>query len=278
MKDPKVLYILISLFCVFAIVAGIYAQFIDPNYGGLNFAQVDNPDVVPGQTQEELRDRFNNLFTNTLNLNGFDTTGLQKIDNSEEIIFTYNFENITDRYELRMNIPAFNIKSELANLINQQTQANFINKANTIMQDDTSTVMTLYDIDYTANINENILSLVIRATLKEGSTAQRTMVQTYNYNLETNEQVSLVDLITFKMLNTEEVNNTIMQVVTKANEEAETFQNMGYNDIFIRDLTSNIYNVNNASSYFLGPNGELYIVYAYGNDNLTSEVDIILFE
>ena len=278
MKDPKVLYILISLFCVFAIVAGIYAQFIDPNYGGLNFAQVDNPDVVPGQTQEELRDRFNNLFTNTLNLNGFDTTGLQRIDNSEEIIFTYNFENITDRYELRMNIPAFNIKSELANLINQQTQANFINKANTIMQDDTSTVMTLYDIDYTANINENILSLVIRATLKEGSTAQRTMVQTYNYNLETNEQVSLVDLITFKMLNTEEVNNTIMQVVTKANEEAETFQNMGYNDIFIRDLTSNIYNVNNASSYFLGPNGELYIVYAYGNDNLTSEVDIILFE
>ena len=91
MKDPKVLYILISLFCVFAIVAGIYAQFIDPNYGGLNFAQVDNPDVVPGQTQEELRDRFNNLFTNTLNLNGFDTTGLQRIDNSEEIIFTYNF-------------------------------------------------------------------------------------------------------------------------------------------------------------------------------------------
>ena len=278
MKDPKVLYILISLFCVFAIVAGIYAQFIDPNYGGLNFAQVDNPDVVPGQTQEELRDRFNNLFTNTLNLNGFDTTGLQRIDNSEEIIFTYNFENITDRYELRMNIPAFNIKSELANLINQQTQANFINKANTKMQDDTSTVMTLYNIDYTANINENILSLVIRATLKEGSTAQRTMVQTYNYNLETNEQVSLVDLITFKMLNAEEVNNTIMQVVTKANEEAETFQNMGYNDIFIRDLTSNIYNVNNASSYFLGPNGELYIVYAYGNDNLTSEVDIILFE
>lgn len=278
MKDPKVLYILISLFCVFAIVAGIYAQFIDPNYGGLNFAQVDNPDVVPGQTQEELRERFNNLFTNTLNLNGFDTTGLQRIDNSEEIIFTYNFENITDRYELRMNIPAFNIKSELANLINQQTQANFINKANTIMQDDTSTVMTLYNIDYTANINDNILSLVIRATLKEGSTAQRTMVQTYNYNLETNEQVSLVDLITFKMLNAEEVNNIIMQVVTKANEEAETFQNMGYNDIFIRDLTSNIYNVNNASSYFLGPNGELYIVYAYGNDNLTSEVDIILFE
>lgn len=278
MKDPKVLYILISLFCVFAIVAGIYAQFIDPNYGGLNFAQVDNPDVVPGQTQEELKDRFNNLFTNTLNLNGFDTTGLQRIDNSEEIIFTYNFENITDRYELRMNIPAFNIKSELANLINQQTQANFINKANTIMQDDTSTVMTLYNIDYTANINDNILSLVIRATLKEGSTAQRTMVQTYNYNLETNEQVSLVDLITFKMLNAEEVNNTIMQVVTKANEEAETFQNMGYNDIFVRDLTSNIYNVNNASSYFLGPNGELYIVYAYGNDNLTSEVDIILFE
>ena len=28
MKNPKILYILISVFCVFAIIAGIYAQVI----------------------------------------------------------------------------------------------------------------------------------------------------------------------------------------------------------------------------------------------------------
>ena len=41
MKNPKVLYILISVFCVFAISAGIYAQFIDADYGGLDLAAVD---------------------------------------------------------------------------------------------------------------------------------------------------------------------------------------------------------------------------------------------
>ena len=45
----------------------------------------------------------------------------------------------------------------------------------------------------------------------------------------------------------------------------------------MRDLTSDIYNVDNAGAYFLGPNGELYIVYAYGNSDFTSEMDIILF-
>ena len=29
MKNPKIMYILISVFCVFAIIAGIYAQFIE---------------------------------------------------------------------------------------------------------------------------------------------------------------------------------------------------------------------------------------------------------
>lgn len=38
MKNPKILYILVSLFCIFAIIAGIYAQFIDSNHGGLNIS------------------------------------------------------------------------------------------------------------------------------------------------------------------------------------------------------------------------------------------------
>ena len=41
MKNPKILYILISIFCVFAILAGVYAQFIDADYGGLDLAAED---------------------------------------------------------------------------------------------------------------------------------------------------------------------------------------------------------------------------------------------
>ena len=51
-----------------------------------------------------------------------------------------------------------------------------------------------------------------------------------------------------------------------------------YNQVYIRDLTSDIYTVDNANGYFLGPDGKLYIVYAYGNGEYTSKMDIILFE
>ena len=98
MKDPKVLYILISLFCIFAIIAGIYAQFIDADMGGLNIADEPAENVVPEPTQEEIKSHFSNLLTNTLNLGGFDTTGIQKQDMEKR----YQLEN--ERYYNLYNI------------------------------------------------------------------------------------------------------------------------------------------------------------------------------
>lgn len=278
MKNPRIIYILVGIFCIFAIIAGIYAQFIDADYGGLNIANEENQNTLQEKSQEEIKVSFNDLFINTLNLGGFDTTGIQKNDSTQEIVYTaFDIEDETDNYEINMKIPIINIRSELANTLNQITQATFVNKANEIMQSQ-NTTKTIYTIDYAGFINNNILSLVIRSTLKEGNAAQRVIIQTYNYDLTTNEQVSLVDLITIKMLNRDEVNNKIMEVVTEANTEAENLQNMGYNQIYVRDLTSNIYSVDNAGAYFLGSNQELYIVYAYGNNEFTSEMDIVLFE
>lgn len=278
MKNPRIIYILIGIFCIFAIIAGIYAQFIDADYGGLNMANENNQNVLQEESQEEIKIAFNDMFINTLNLNGFDTTGIPKNDETQEIVYTaYNIDDENDNYEINMQIPIINIRSELANTLNQMTQEIFVNKANEVMQSQNS-IKTIYTIDYAGFINNNILSLVIRSTLKEGNSAQRVIIQTYNYNLTTNEQASLVDLITIKMLNTSEVNNKINQVVTEANEEAENLQSMGYNQIYVRDLTSDIYSVDNAGVYFLGPNQELYIVYPYGNNEFTSEMDIVKFD
>ncbi len=279
MKDPRILYFLIGLFCIFAIVAGIYAQFIDADYGGLNFSDNQNENTVQELSQEEIKTNFNALFTNTLNLGDYDTTGILKINSTEDIVYSvYDIDEDTDYYELNMHIPLININSELAISMNQTTQEIFVSKANEVMQNQDASSKTIYSIDYTAYINSNILSLVIMSTLKEGNSAQRIIVQTYNYNLETNEEASLVDLITIKMLNSDEVNSRITQVVTEANAEDEALQNMGYNQIYVRDLTSNIYTVENAGAYFLGPSGDLYIVYAYGNSEYTSKMDIVYFE
>ena len=276
MKNPKIIYILISLFCAFSIIAGIYAQFIEKD---VSLPNENTQNTIEEKTQEMLKTDFNDLFINTLNLNGFDTTGIQKINNEKDIVYSiYDIEENSNSYEVKINIPVINIKNELTTTLNQITQANFVNKANEILQKTDTENKTIYTIDYVAYVNCNILSLIIKSTLKEGNSAQRVIIQTYNYNLVTNTQANLVDLINIKKLNKDEVNNKIRQVVTKANEEDEALQNMGYNQIFVRDLTSDIYNVDNASTYFLGPNEELYIVYAYGNNEFTSKMDIVLFE
>lgn len=278
MKNPKIMYILISIFCVFAIIAGIYAQFIE-NPQNVSVVNPNTENIIEEKSQEEIKNEFNDIFTNTLNLNGFDTTGIQKINSEQDIVYSaYNIEEKKDTYEITMNIPVINIKNELSNTLNQTTQANFINKANEILKNTDSNKKTIYTVDYVAYVNNDILSLIIRSTLKEGTSAQRVIVQTYNYNLTTNNNASLIDLINIKKLNKDEVNKKIMQVVTKANQEDETLQEMGYNQIFIRDLASDIYTVDNAGEYFLGPNQELYIIYAYGNNEFTSKMDIVLFE
>ena len=279
MKNPKILYILISIFCVFAIIAGIYAQFIDTDHGGINIANREDQNEVPDKTQEEIKDQFESLFTNTLNLGSFDTTGIQKINSEQDIVYSaIELEESNERYEMKIHVPVINIKSELSNSLNQITQATFINKANEILQKEDTNSKTIYSIDYAAFINSDILSLIIRSTLKEGDSAQRVIIQTYNYNLTSNTEASLVDLITIKQLNRDEVNNKIKQVVTAADQADQALQEMGYNQIYIRDLTSDIYTVENAGAYLLGPNQELYIVYAYGNGEFTSKMDIVLFE
>ena len=280
MKNPKVLYILLSLLCIFAIVAGIYAQFIETTPAGTEPDLADeDQNPIHEKTQDEIKSDFNNLFNNSLTLGNFDTTGITKLNAEQDIVYSaYENNEVTENYEINIHIPVINIKSELANTYNTMTQTDFINKANDIINSQDNTVRTIYNIDYTAYVNDNILSLVIRSTLREGNSAQRVIVRTYNYNLSTNQEASLIDLITMKMLNKDDVNNKIMQVVTAENQEAENLQSMGYNTVFVRDLTSNIYSVDNAGAYFLGPNGELYIVYAYGNGEFTSEMDIVLFE
>ena len=38
------------------------------------------------------------------------------------------------------------------------------------------------------------------------------------------------------------------------------------------------FKIENATEYFLGKNGYLYVIYAYGNDDFTSELDVIIFK
>ena len=125
-------------------------------------------------------------------------------------------------------------------------------------------------------INSNILSLVIKSTLKEGNNPQRVIIQTYNYNLSTNEEMTLNQLIEIQGLNKSAVENKIINKINSSNNDAETLKRLGYN-VYIRNTSSDIYKVENTSNFILGKDNHLYILYPYGNSNFTDVVDVIIF-
>lgn len=280
MKNPKILYILIGALCFLAIIAGIYAQFFvkdeDKNNVIIPTGNQTPTEETGEKTQEEIKSQFTSLFTNVLNTGNYDASSISKIDASKDIVYSaYDIIENNDNYEVNIHLPVINISGEVPVGFNNITQTVFADKASEVLSNKGEKI--IYQVNYVAYINGDILSLAINSTLKEGSNPQRIMVQTYNYNLETGEETQLVDILSQRNLVQSEVQNKITDTVTRAKEEAEILVQSGYS-VYSRDLNSDIYKLENISNYLLGANGELYIIFAYGNQNHTSEMDIILYE
>lgn len=278
MKNQKLIFILIGAFCVFALIAGIYTQFFVEKSGNDTQDPTNNinNDIKP-KTQEEIKTQLSNLFTNELISNDYDVTNLQKRNESKDIVYSaYDIQKQEENYEVDIHLPVVNIKGDVPTEFNKTTQSIFVNKASEILNNK-YTEKVIYSVDYIAYINDNILSLVIKSTLKQGNNPQRVIVQTYNYNLETGEKVQLADVLTKKNIVQTDCQNKINEIVAKAQEEAQVLLQSGYT-VYNRNLSDSIYQISNISTFFLGKNQELYIIFAYGNQNYTSEMDVVLYE
>ncbi len=281
MKNTKIIYILISVFCLFAVAAGVYAQFfvndakkseiIIPNLNSEN-----NENTVTELSQEELSTQFSSLLTNQFDSNEYDETNLQKLDTEKEIVYNaISIEDKKENYEIKIDIPVINLSGEVAEGFNNITQSVFVNKASEILNG--ASLKTIYTVSYAAYINGDILSVIIESNLKEGNNPQRIIVQTYNYNIATGEKVAASDILAQKNIIQSDCQNKINETIKKAQENAQTLVQSGYT-VYNRDLNNAIYQIQNLSTYFLGPNEDLYIIFAYGNQNFTSEMDIVWYE
>lgn len=278
MKNQKIIFILIGLFCIFALIAGIYTQFfIGNSNNNIQESNISNANEVKTKSQEEIKEQFSELFTNELINNGYDVLNIEKNDSTKDIVYSaYDISKQEENYEINIHLPVINIKGSVPVNFNKITQSIFADKASEIMSNK-YTEKVIYSVDYIAYINENILSLIIESTLKQGNNPQRVVVQTYNYNLQTQEEVKAVEILSKKGIIQSDCKNKINEVITKAQEEAQILVNSGYT-VYNRDLSNDMYKLENISTFFLDDNENLYIVFAYGNQNFTSEMDIILFE
>ncbi len=271
-----ILFTVIIIICIIAIITGVYAQFI---------YRYNNPsDILFGNlltseeydsTYDDLKAEFDTIFTNTFNSETNITT-VKKTDANKEIVFTETeFSNtVSGKYEVNVKIPNINIDHSNAININKRIKELFKDKVNSIVQQ--QDLNTRYMVDYVSYINGDILSLVIRANLKEGNNVQRTIIQTFNYNITTNQNVTLQELLNLKGVTLVKANEKIKEEIKQINIKAEALINAGYS-VFTRDVNSDMYNIDNTYNYFMGDEQYLYIIYAYGNIRFTTEVDLVIF-
>lgn len=266
MNSRKIFVITVLILCIIAINFAVY----------FGITHKSKKDYIQEKVYDTvlLTEEFTNIFDNQINYQNSDSN-IEKKDNTQELVYTsyINQEKVEKYYELNVNIPCINIDNETANKTNEEINSLFYNKAIDIINKKYEN--SIYSVKYKAYLNDNILSLIISATLKEGNKAQRLIIKTYNYNLTTNENVNLLELLSYRNISKEYAQNKINEEIKLASAEANRYKELGYNK-YSRDENNNMYNLANTTVYFLGENKSIYIIYPYGNSNYTSELDLII--
>ena len=267
-----IIYAVIIIFCVVAIGLGVYAQF----FTNEPIQDVYGNDISAGGniiTHQDVNQAFIDLFTNEFYSN-YNDTNITKIDDTKELVYTFyeDNQNVSGKYSMNIHIPVINIQSDVVTGFNNLTQSIFVDKINSVMAG--TEVYTIYNLDYIAYVNNNLLSVAIKATIKEGDNPQRVIVQTYNYDLEANQAVTLKEVLEDRDIDETVVENRIRTVVQNASNDADKMAESGYT-VYQRNENDEMYQIDNITNFIEGPNGELYIIFAYGNNNYTSEMDII---
>lgn len=277
-KRLKIFYIAVIAICIIAIISALVIQIAQEKNPSQIGNTINHGNKLPELTDDKIsvyKEQFNNIFENKANYLKNNAYKINKINEAEEIVYLgyQNNESKINDYELNVNIPYINIDDETINEFNKQIKDTFEQKAKSVLNNKGNNV--IYTVDYSAYVSNNILSLVVRSTLKEGANPQRDIVQTYNYDLANHQECTIDTMLELKEITKKEAGQKIKDEIKVIQERVAELSKLGYS-VYQRDYTSDIYNIDNVTEYFMGDNNTLYIIYAYGNDNHTSEMDIVV--
>ena len=223
----------------------------------------DNSEIKK-QDVQNLRENFSLLFNNEIN------------DELQDKVFVaQNLENEElGKYKTNIKIPMLNIKNNTARKINSEIATVFSKKILPLIKQNTDEY-TIYNVSFFTCLNDNILSIAIKCTLKEGKTAQRLIIKTYNYDIQDDKLLNLEDIIEKKGVDRNNIQKEIYYEIQKQIEKSEIIAGEGYK-VYTRTQNDIIYKVENTEEFMLDEKGNLYIIYAYGNNNITGEMDLIV--
>lgn len=254
----KITVIVTTAIFVLAIVLVIISLTID---GKEKESEVENNNVATAEQNidiEKLELEFKNEFSNP---------------ETEYIKLRQKFEaSRPGAYDVTAYIPQIALKGNKATSINKEIYKlaqDIINKTGYSKQ------YAKYFMEYESFVNGDILSIVIRFTIKEGSNPLRIILKTYNYNMSGDRLIKISEV-----LNNEQkiaVQTKIANKIKSSNEIAKKIIEQGYS-AHVREIGDEMYRIENATEFFIGKGNILYVIYAYGNNSHTDEMDLIIYK
>lgn len=265
-----ILYGLVFIICILGIGMSMYMQYFQDEKIGVIFGLTDSEDE---DLYNELKNNFNSLFTNDVdNMQGNDIQ-VEKIKKDFDLVATrHSYSEEMENYTLDVAIPIININNENIKKYNEQIVDKYKQKVDEIK----TFSGYIYNVRYKCYIQDNILSLVIYSESKEKDSNQKIMIETFTYNLVENKEVTLEDILNLKNIKVSDANNKIKNEIKEIQEKNDSLTELGYN-MYKRDVNSDMYEVPNIEQYFIGEDGNVYVVFAYGNFDQTSEMDVVIF-
>ncbi len=274
-KKNILIYGTIIAVCIICLMVVFYVQF----YARINIAKlvgIDQEQKFGNKTEQEieqLKVNFLKIFNNSLeNVEG--EGNHKKIDSTKELVYTQyeKKESKVNSYDLEVHIPHINIESEIVDEYNQEIEEVFANMTKKVLQSEKRNI--IYTVEYIANVQDGILSVMIHSNFKEGTNAQRVIIKTYHYDLRNNKAITLQDVLKFEQIEEQKIQEQINTEIEEEEKKVEDLKQLGYN-IYNRDTKSDIYKIENTTEFYITKDA-LYIIYAYGNESSTSEMDLIV--
>lgn len=269
-------FVIVGLLCILSLSIGIYAQIFyrysdtDPLMLGIGV----------GKTQEKaeivaLRNAFGEIFTN--DISGQTRVNVKKKLENKDIVYTFKKvnEQEEDKYNIVAEIPHINIDSSYAERLNLMIDGDYSDRIEEIIEKSDTSID--YSVSYKAYLNGDLLSLIIKERIREGKTPQTEKIKTYNYYLAQNTEVSIMDIVDAKKLDTKEMQKHIYAQIEENNKKMEQLKAQNYS-YKTRDKNDSMYKVENTENFLVNDEGYLYIIYAYGNKEDTTTMDVVIFE
>lgn len=276
-KKDKIIYMSSIVLCVISLILILYIE-LTQGIGLIDMldATMAEEKTLGTKTDEEceiLKSEFDNKFTNTIEKNSV-SSNIKKIDGTKDIIYTgvEKKDSKSSSYDVDVAIPYINIDSDIIKKYNEEIKKAFESKLNSIVSAQTGN--EIYTVAYVASINGNNLSVMIKSNLKEGANAQRTIIQTYNYDIGNDKEITLENVLQDNGIDEAKAQATIKNSIETEQKKVQDLRDLGYN-IYSRNYDSGKYSIENSKEFYSTSN-TLYIVYAYGNESYTSETDVVI--